>query len=155
MAMRKNIHILIQNAKAKVPPEAFAMILVDNTPEEKENELWEFISAENCVETIIKLEPAAEPFKIWFTDLQAAVIDLMTEPEPSPEDLAGDKMASIAQDNEDIEPVGKQLPADQNGSNLDDSKTVAGDEDPTSGEGASPEDSESSGTSDGDTSSDT
>ena len=147
MAMRKNIHILIQNAKAEIPPEAFALILVNNTPEEKENELWDFISAENCVETILKLEPAAEPYKEWFVDLRIAVIDLMTELVPVPEE----EIDPAGKDSQaDIDPPGKELQADESGSNLDDSETVAGDE-----EGASPEDSESSGKSDGDTASDT
>jgi len=81
LAMRKNIHILIQNAKTGIPPEAFALILINNTPPEKEDELWNFISAENCVDEIIKIEPAAEMYRKWFDDLRTEVISLMSEPE--------------------------------------------------------------------------
>ena len=81
LAMRKNIHILIQNAKTGIPPEAFALILINNTPEDKEDELWNFISAENCVDEIVKIEPAADAYRKWFDDLREQVIELMTEPE--------------------------------------------------------------------------
>lgn len=96
MEMRKNIHILIQNAKTGIPPEQFAMILVNNTPEEKEDDLWNFISNENCVAQIIQLEPAADAYKEWFDALRLAVIELMSEPEPdeTPE-LTGEPDASI------------------------------------------------------------
>ena len=124
MAMRKNIHVLIQNAKAEVPPEAFALILVNNTPEDKQDELFDFISAENCVATIIKLEPAAEPYKEWFENLRVAVIEIMAEPE-------GEAMGET-----------KVLQDDPGESNLPESQSVAGDED---------KESESSGASDSDT----
>jgi len=88
--MRKNIHILIQNAKTDVPPEVFAGILVNNTPEEKQDELWEFISSEKCVDEIVKLEPAAASYREWFDALREAVIDLMSEPEDVEPDLEPD-----------------------------------------------------------------
>ena len=125
MAMRKNIHILIQNAKTGIPPESFALILVNNTPEEKADELWDFISAPNCVEIILQIEPAAEPYKEWFEDLRKEVISLMA-------DDPGD-------DDKDLQP-GDDAPS------IPESETVAGDED---------KESESSGKSDGDTPSDT
>jgi len=80
--MRKQIHILIQNAKTGIPPQAFALIVVNNTPEDQEEALWEFISAEHCVDQMIALEPAAEPFREWLSDLREEVIKLMSEPEP-------------------------------------------------------------------------
>jgi hypothetical protein len=79
--MRKNIHILIQNAKTKIPPKVFAGILVSNTPPDKEDDLWEFLSAENCIATIMHLEPAAVPYREWFEGLRNEVIELMSEPE--------------------------------------------------------------------------
>lgn len=132
IAMRKNIHILIQNAKTEIPPDAFAAILVNNTPEEKQDELWEFISNEKCVDTIIEIEPAAEPYRDWFDKLREAVIELMSEPEN--EDLQpGDDDDTL------LEPVKGE------------SETVAGVED-----GAAPPESDSaSGKSDGDTTDDT
>jgi hypothetical protein len=125
MAMRKNIHILIQNAKTGIPPESFALILVNNTPEEKADELWDFISAPNCVKIILEIEPAAEPYKQWFEDLRKEVISLMAD-DPGDGDT-------------DLQP-GDDAPS------ISESETVAGDED---------KESESSGKSDGDTSSDT
>ena len=95
MEMRKNIHILIQNAKTGIPAEQFAQILVNNTPEEKQDALWDFISRESCVDEIIGLEPAADAYKEWFVALRDAVIELMTEPEPdSDSELTGAEDAS-------------------------------------------------------------
>jgi hypothetical protein len=97
MAMRKNIHILIQNAKTGIDPEAFALILVNNTPEEKSDELWDFISAEKCVDTIIALEPAAEAYRKWFDELRLAVIDLMADPEKDLQDETGESSLAESQ----------------------------------------------------------
>lgn len=80
--MRKQIHILLQNAKADIPPQQFALIVVNNTPEDQEDTLWEFVESENCVDQMIALEPAAEPYREWLTTLRSEIIDLMTEPEP-------------------------------------------------------------------------
>jgi hypothetical protein len=138
MVMRKNIHILIQNAKSKIPPEAFALVLVNNTPEERADDLFDFISAEDCVDTIIKLEPAAEVYREWFDGLRVAVIDLMTEP--------------VEPDHPKPEPEIELQPGDDE-SSISESENVAGDKDEASlDEAASLGESESSGKSDGDTS---
>ena len=114
---------------------------IHGTPEEKENELWEFISAENCVDTIIKIEPAAEPFKQWFVDLRLAVIELMTELVPVPETepeiggISEETEPEIGGISEEIEPAAQELQVDQNGSNISEPDlTVAGvdSDDPTS-----------------------
>ena len=126
---------MIQNAKADIPPESFALILVNNTPEDKADDLWEFISAEDCVETIISLEPAANEFKQWFVDLRKAVIDLMSDPEP--------EIDHSDKENNDLQDA-------ENGSNIEGSQTVADDN-----EGPGPGESASDGKSDGNTSSDT
>lgn len=97
--MRKNIHVLIQNAKAGIDPAQFALILVNNTPAEKEDALWEFISAEDCIDQIIFIEPVAAQYKQWFIELRSEVIDLMTEPD-LPEDL------DIPDHPDDAKPVG-------------------------------------------------
>lgn len=110
LAMRKNIHILIQNAKTGIPPQQFALILLNNTPEEKEEQLWQFISAENCVDEIIALEPAAEMYREWFDTLRTEVINLMTE-----EEIPGE----IPLEN-------SELPAQENGSSIPDVDAVAG-----------------------------
>lgn len=110
LAMRKNIHILIQNAKTGIPPQQFALILINNTPAEKEDDLWNFISAENCVDEIVTLEPAAEGYREWFETLRNEVINLMSEDE-----LPGEK------------PIDESdLPAPENGSTLPDVDAVAG-----------------------------
>lgn len=166
MAMRKNIHILIQNAKSKIPPEMFALILVNNTPEDKADELFEFISAENCVDIIIQLEPAAAEYKEWFVDLRIAVIEIMAEPE----DTISSDISVTTETTETSELT------DASESTDDPELTVDSDEsslaEPTSGEsqsvagenGASPEtslkdspsdDGKPSGKSDSDTASDT
>ena len=98
------------------------MILVNNTPEEKADALFEFISAENCVDTIIKLEPAAEPYKEWFEKLRTEVIEIMAEPD-------GEAMGES-----------KELQDEADASTLPESQAVAGDAD---------KESKSSGTSDG------
>lgn len=107
MEMRKNIHILIQNAKTGIPPASFALILVNNTPDDKQDALWDFISAESCVDEIVKLEPAAEMHRKWFNELRDEVINLLSEPD----------------ENGDASP---DLPETETGSNLADDHAVAG-----------------------------
>jgi hypothetical protein len=88
--------------------------------------LWDFISAPNCVEIILQIEPAAEPYKEWFVDLRKEVISLMADdPDGDDKDLQGDGDAP----------------------SISESETVAGDKD-----GGDPGESESDGPSDGDTS---
>ena len=84
--------------------------------------MWDFISAPNCVDIILKIEPAAEPYKEWFVDLRKEVISLMA-------DDPGD-------DDKELQP-GDDAPS------ISESETVAGDAD---------KESKSSGPSDGDTS---
>lgn len=110
LAMRKNIHILIQNAKTGIPPEAFALILINNTPPEKEDDLWNFISADNCVDEIIAIEPAAEAYRKWFDDLKIEVVNLMTEDE-----LPGETSLDIP-----------ELQAEANGATIPEVDSVAG-----------------------------
>ena len=154
MAMRQNIHILIKNAKLKVPPKTFADILVNSTPEDDQDKLWEFISAEKCVDVIIALEPAAAEYREWFDALREAIIKIMAEPEPDhpAEDTEVDELGKIPQgdkltiDEQLAYDKAKELQDDPGGSTVTESITgpvadaVAGDKD---------KDSESSGTSDG------
>ena len=98
--MRKNIHILIQNAKTEIPPEAFAGILVTNTPEDKQDQLWDFISSEKCVDEIIRLEPAAAEYRKWFDALRDAVIKIMADPENA--DLQDDTGESSLPESEAV-----------------------------------------------------
>jgi len=89
--MRKQIHILLQNAKTGIPAKQFALIVVSNTPEEQEDALWEFISAENCIDQMVALEPAAEAFREWLNELRTEVINLMSEPEDEDLTTGNDK----------------------------------------------------------------
>lgn len=126
--MRKNIHILIQNAKAKVDPAQFALILVNNTPADKEDALWEFISADNCVDEIVKLEPVAGEYRQWFVELRNEVIDLMSEPE----DLVGPETDPLRDLHEPLDDVpGKEIAEADNGTDLITGKPLT-DEEPTS-----------------------
>jgi len=112
MAMRKNIHILIQNAKTGIPPEAFALILVNNTPEEKQDELWDFISSEKCVDVILELEPAASEYREWFELLRTEVISLMAD-DPDADDKVlqpADDAPSISE-SEAVAGAEKETPA--------------------------------------------
>lgn len=107
MAMRKNIHVLIQNAKAETDPVLFAGVLINATPESDQDKLWDFISDPDCIEKIIKLEPVAEQYREWFDALRDAVIEVMAEPE-------------------------KELPVEVDESILPESHAVAGGESDTS-----------------------
>lgn len=124
VAMRKNIHILIQNAKTKIPAEAFAQILVTNTPEDKQDELWDFISSEKCVDTIIELEPAAEAFREWFDALRIAVIDLMAEPDKGLQDESGASNVAASPDDP-VEAVAGEIKDSPNDAHTGDSNTTS------------------------------
>ena len=89
MALRKTIHTLIMNAKTGIPGDVFAKILVSNTPEDKEDALFDFLSSENCVDQIVALEPAADAYRDWFEKLREGALDLMSEPDDT-EDLQVD-----------------------------------------------------------------
>jgi len=105
--MKKNVAILLHNAKAKTDPKLMAELLVEHTPDDKEDELWDFISADDCLSNIYKLEPATLEYKPWFEALRDNVIKLLSD-----------------DDDSDDSPEG--LPSEENADSIADSETVAG-----------------------------
>lgn len=123
-ALRKNVGILLKNAQMKIPPTAFAQVLVANTPPEQEDALWEFISNENCVDEIVRLEPKAEVHRAWLEALREAVLDLMTEPDDDDED---DDKQPGAPESVETE-TGQDLTIVEKGGRVSPSAAVAGED---------------------------
>jgi hypothetical protein len=80
-AMKANILVLIKNAQSNVDPAQFAGVLISNLPEDKVDEFYDFISADDYLERLISLVPEVETHKNWFIKLRDTVIELLTEPE--------------------------------------------------------------------------
>ncbi len=80
-AMKTQVRILIANAKNKADPQQFATLVVANTPDEKLDALYEFISAPDFYDRILAMNPEVEIYKDWFIKLRDAVMELLTEPE--------------------------------------------------------------------------
>lgn len=79
--MKKNIEVLVKNARANVDAATFAGVLISNLPEEKVDEFYEFISADDYLQRLISLVPEVENYRAWFEKLRDTVIELLTEPD--------------------------------------------------------------------------
>ena len=99
--MRTQVKILIANAKAGVPAKTFAAIVVENTPEEKADALFDFIAADNYFARIVALVPEAKEHEKWFVALRAEIIELMAEPDDG-DDATDDEYVELADGETDL-----------------------------------------------------
>lgn len=125
-ALTKQIGMLLIQAKGGADPAAIAEMVVNMTPAEHEERLWNTILPENCVDTMAAAVPEVNEHREWFDNLRIGILDLMSEPEPSAEDLAEDAAIDAAQKSE-----AENLQSDENGDNLATSDAVAGAENDT------------------------
>jgi hypothetical protein len=79
-AMKANIAVLIKNAQANTDPAQFAGVLIANLPDDKMDEFYDFISADDYLQRLVSLVPEVETYKNWFIKLRDTVIELLTEP---------------------------------------------------------------------------
>lgn len=114
-AMKANIEVLIKNARANVDPVTFAGVLISNLPEEKIDEFYEFISADDYLQRLISLVPEVEQYRAWFEKLRDAVIELLTEPDDqstvaeskseTPAEPVAGETDTVISDDSDSEPT--------------------------------------------------
>jgi len=71
--IRYGLRLLVKNAQADNDPLAYAEVLVDNVPPAS---LAALLSADDWFERLCLLEPAAAPYRTWFTELREAVLQL-------------------------------------------------------------------------------
>lgn len=159
--LAKQINMLLIQAKGGAKPRAVAEMVVNMTPPEHEEKLWDTIVAENCVDTMAAAVPEVNEHREWFDDLRAGILEIMAEPEIDVEE-EHEKILEAARDAESIPnptadncPHGvvwgtcsegcaedaahiietkemmENLQSDQNGDNLGDSDAVAGAENDT------------------------
>ena len=72
-AMKPQVDILVNNAKVGVAPDAMAQTVVDLTPKDKLNDLYEFIGADNCIERLTALNPEVQNYLPFFEQLRNRV----------------------------------------------------------------------------------
>jgi len=127
-ALAKQIGMLLIQAKGGADPMAVAEMVVNMTPPEHEERLWDTIVPENCVDTMVAAVQEVNEYREWFDNLRLGILELMSEPEESAEDRAEDAAINHAQENELAKP---ELQSEQNGDNLANSEAVAGAENKT------------------------
>lgn len=79
-ALQKQIGMLLIQAKGGANPLEVAEMVVNMTPPEHEEKLWDTISDENCVGTMIEAVAEVSEHRAWFDALRLGIIDLMAEP---------------------------------------------------------------------------
>lgn len=93
--LKTQVKFILANAEAGADPKKFAEIVVEKTPEDMIDKLYDFLSQDDCIEQIIAINPEVEKFKNWFTVWRDHVLFLLTEPVDEPivaesETVAGD-----------------------------------------------------------------
>lgn len=71
--MKPQVDVLLNNAKKGINADAVADMVVNMTPENKLNDLYEFIAGEKCIENLIKLNPEVQEYLPFFEALRARV----------------------------------------------------------------------------------
>ena len=71
--MKPQVDVLLNNAKKGASADAVADMVVNMTPEEKLNQLYEFIAGEKCIENLIKINPDVQNYLPFFEALRARV----------------------------------------------------------------------------------
>jgi uncharacterized radical SAM superfamily protein len=77
--IKKQVDILLSNAKMGVSPETMADTVVNMTPDEKLDELKAFVSDPHVLERMIKSNPEVRAYHQWFQTLRENVIRLLAE----------------------------------------------------------------------------
>lgn len=83
-ALKKQIMVILGNAKAGVDSTSFANIVVQNTPENMADKLYDFLVADDWFEQICFLNPECKTYENWFIAWRDTVIELLTEPADAP-----------------------------------------------------------------------
>jgi hypothetical protein len=83
-ALKGQIKILVANAEAKTDAVQMAKLIVEKTPEENLDSLFEFLSGDNYLTQMIFLVPEVEAHKNWFTKLRDTVLELLTGEDDPP-----------------------------------------------------------------------
>ena len=77
-ALKGQIKILIANASGGVDAETMANLIVEKTPEESLDSLFDFLSGDDWFDQIVFLVPEAQPHVNWFTIMRDTVLKLLT-----------------------------------------------------------------------------
>jgi hypothetical protein len=84
-SMKAQIAILVGNAKSGVDPETMAQTILDATPDEKLDALFQFVNAPDCIAKMTAMNPeVSSPALLpWFESLRKNIIGHLQEPEDS------------------------------------------------------------------------
>lgn len=103
--MRENVNRLVSMAKMGLAPEMVASKILDLTPEENEEKLYDFISDERCIEKMAAVNPEVNSHRAFFDELRAAIMGAFEEVshDADGEHLHGDNDgATLAETGNDV-----------------------------------------------------
>lgn len=79
--LKSQLKLIVANAKAGVDAQTFATIVVEKTPEEMADKLYDFLSGDDWLEQLIFLNEEVDIYKEWFTAWRDQVLLELTEPD--------------------------------------------------------------------------
>lgn len=80
-AMKKQIDVLVQNAKMGVSPSMLAQTILDMTPDEKIDDLGAMLDDPQMIDKMAQLNPEVSTFRDFFDKLRTALLALLDEGE--------------------------------------------------------------------------
>lgn len=82
--LKGQIKLLVANAEAQTDPVEMAELIVEKTPEENLDSLFEFLSGDDYLKQMIFLVPEVKAYENWFIKLRDTVLELLTVDDDPP-----------------------------------------------------------------------
>lgn len=81
ISLQKQVSLLLGQAKLNADPVEMASTILDATPEDKQDALYEFISDAACIDKMELVNSEVKQYRLWFENLRNAILAEF-EPEP-------------------------------------------------------------------------
>lgn len=76
MMLKSQLDFLLKQAKKDGDPELYANLILDNVPEQA---VRDFIMRPDAMQKLNELNPEVAQYAVWFTELQSALTDILSE----------------------------------------------------------------------------
>jgi len=100
--MKMHLVFLSMQAKRKGDPMVYAQMVLDHTPDDKLDDLIDFMEHDNCLEDMTQIHSDVANYKEWFIKLSKCILSLVEENE---ETIQNEPLTPVAQAANTIEHV--------------------------------------------------
>jgi hypothetical protein len=107
--MKMHLIFLCTMAAKNVDPEPYAAMVLDNTPDEKLDELIDFISGENAIAEMAAVHKPVEKYQEWFSQLGKHILEMVEPIEQETDESQGVELTNdVESPNTTIDKPGQE-----------------------------------------------